>query len=234
MESPCGQCLHHLPHSREIWNKTEREDFLCKLQKKIHNVLSTELCKILCICILSYQSERKTIIQKTTKWKTASPLMEERRQTEYEQFPKLTRSLIPPSPHILQGSVCMSLIPVSGSSVRLLDKSEIERKQESRTFSKATAFLFPWWNRIENYTRAGNLEKLNFASPSVSTFFTSVASPIMMFFINYEFQDSYPQVSNLSSYSGITINSRSCWWHHRLLHMLFWCQLHPTSIRDQN
>jgi hypothetical protein len=96
---------------------------LCKLQKKIHNVLSTELCKILCICILSYQSERKTIIQKTTKWKTASPLMEERRQTEYEQFPKLTRSLIPPSPHILQGSVCMSLIPVSGSSVRLLDKS---------------------------------------------------------------------------------------------------------------
>jgi hypothetical protein len=32
---------------------------------------------------------------------------------------------------------------VSGSSVRLLDKSEIERKQESRTFSKATAFLFP-------------------------------------------------------------------------------------------
>lgn len=89
-------------------------------------------------------------------------------------------------------------------------------------------------NRIENYTRAGNLEKLKFASLSVSTFFTSVASPITMFFINYEFQDSYPQVSNLSSHSGITINSRICWWHHRLLHMLFWCQLHPTSVRDQN
>ncbi len=89
-------------------------------------------------------------MQKTFRWKTASPLMEERRQTEYEQFPKLTRSLIPPSPHILQGSVCMSLIPVSGSSVRLLDKSEIERKQESRTFSKATAFLFP--SSDANYT----------------------------------------------------------------------------------
>jgi hypothetical protein len=88
---------------------------LCKLQKKINNVLSTELCKILCICILSYQSERKTIMQKTFRWKTASPLMEERRQTEYEQFPKLTRSLIPPSPHILQGSVCMSLIPCQSS-----------------------------------------------------------------------------------------------------------------------
>lgn len=74
--------------------------------------------------------------------------------------------------------------------------------------------------------------KVEFCIPSVSTFFTSVTSPITMFFINYEFQDSYPQVSNLSSHSGITINSRSCWWHHTLFHMLFWCQLHPTSIRD--